>query len=290
MTFDQLAEHEYRDHLIYTELALREKEPDFKRILTTFAKHEREHYEFWLQFSARKSFSMSSFSMFKFRLLRKILGLTFTARFLERREAHFLHHYKDAMLKSADPQTKEKITAFLREEAADEQQLIAQIKEERVEFLSNIVLGLNDGLIELTGALVGFSFAFDRTLAVALAGSITGISASLSMAASAYMQARHDETRIHLAKKSGVYTGLAYIAVVTLLVTPFVFFEHIPAALICMATTITLIILSISYYTSVLFDRSFARQAGEIALFSIGVALIAFLIGSLFRNLTGIEL
>jgi VIT1/CCC1 family predicted Fe2+/Mn2+ transporter len=45
-----------------------------------------------------------------------------------------------------------------------------------------------------------------------------------------------------------------------------------------------------SYYTSVLFERNFKRQLGEMMLLSIGVALIAFLIGSAFRALSGVQI
>jgi len=41
------------------------------------------------------------------------------------------------------------------EENAHEQQLISMIYEERLQFAGSIVLGLNDALVELTGALAG---------------------------------------------------------------------------------------------------------------------------------------
>ena len=53
-----------------------------------------------------------------------------------------------------------------------------------------MVLGLNDALVELTGTLAGLTFALANARLVALAGIITGIAATLSMAASNYLAER----------------------------------------------------------------------------------------------------
>ncbi len=53
--------------------------------------------------------------------------------------------------------------------------------------MGSMVLGMNDALIELTGALAGFTFAMQNTRIVALAGLITGVSATLSMTSSSYL-------------------------------------------------------------------------------------------------------
>jgi len=68
--------------------------------------------------------------------------------------------------------------------------LIDLISEERLKYVSSIVLGLNDALVELTGALAGFTFALQKPGLIALAGLITGIAASFSMAASEYLSTK----------------------------------------------------------------------------------------------------
>ena len=47
-----------------------------------------------------------------------------------------------------------------------------------------MVLGLNDALVELTGTIAGLTFVLTNTTLIAMAGIITGIAATLSMAAS----------------------------------------------------------------------------------------------------------
>ena len=68
-----------------------------------------------------------------------------------------------------------------RDEDEHEQRLIALINEERLEYMGSVVLGLNDALVEFTGALAGFTLALSDSRLIALTGSITGIAAALSM-------------------------------------------------------------------------------------------------------------
>ena len=71
-----------------------------------------------------------------------------------------------------------------KSEQEHEAALIELIDEERLRYISSMVLGLNDALVELTGALAGFTFALGNTTTIAMAGFITGSAATLSMAAS----------------------------------------------------------------------------------------------------------
>jgi VIT1/CCC1 family predicted Fe2+/Mn2+ transporter len=65
----------------------------------------------------------------------------------------------------------------------------------------------------MTGALAGLTFAFRDSRTIALAGLITGISASFSMAASDYLSTKADEDGKN-PLRSAIYTGLAYIVTV----------------------------------------------------------------------------
>lgn len=61
------------------------------------------------------------------------------------------------------------------EEEVHEQKLIGLINEERLEYMGSVVLGLNDALVEFTGALAGFTLALSDSRLIALTGSITGL-------------------------------------------------------------------------------------------------------------------
>ncbi|MDI6704563.1 MAG: VIT1/CCC1 transporter family protein [bacterium] len=82
-----------------------------------------------------------------------------------------------------------------------------------------MVLGLNDALVELTGALAGFTFALQNTRVVAMAGLITGVAASLSMTTSEYLSTK-SEGGAKSPFKASVYTGSAYVLTVMFLIFP----------------------------------------------------------------------
>jgi vacuolar iron transporter family protein len=88
-----------------------------------------------------------------------------------------------------------------------------------------VVLGLNDALVELTGALAGLTLALQNTKLIALSGLITGIAAAMSMAASEYLSTRSEDTGKHPVR-AAVYTGIAYIGTVFLLILPYLLFEN----------------------------------------------------------------
>src|SRR3989344_375359 len=147
--------------------------------------------------------------------------------------------------------------------------------------MASIVLGVNDGLIELTGALVGFTFAFKSHDLVALSGLITGIAAALSMAASAFMQARHEHEKN--AVQAAALTGISYLIVVVFLVAPYVILQDVFVALPIMFSIALLIIGIISYFNSIYLKQKFLREFGIMLVFSIGVAAVTFAIGSGLR-------
>lgn len=288
MTAEYFARNQYRDYVIYKALAETEKNPDFKIILENLTAQEREDYQFWEKVSSIKEFSVSGLEVAAWRLMRRILGLTFMAKFMEGREKEMIEKYRVYLAGVKDIHHRKGVETIIEHEIYHERSFLSQIKEEKVEFIANIILGINDGLIELTGALTGFAFAFDNKPLVAVTGLITGMAASLSMASSAYMQARHQEGKD--ARRAGIYTGISYLTVVAILVGPYFIFTDIVVALLAMYALVLCIIAGASFYTGILFERHFWSQFREMATFSLGVVIITFLFGRLVRSVAGIDL
>lgn len=280
------AARQYRDYCIYKALAKVEPEQSFRVMIEKVTRYEHEDFLFWRALSKEKKWSISKLEIWYFLLVRKLLGLIFTVKILERRARETAALYKKYLARSMDDEARRHIERMIEHEIFHERELIAQLKEDRVTFLSNIVLGLNDGLVELTGALVGFSFALEDHVLIAEAGFITGVAASLSMASSAYMQARYGNAEDP--KKAGIYTGIAYIIVVLMLVAPFFVFQGVFISLTVMFGVAFFIINAMSLFGAVLLERSFFRQAGELFAASIGVGAVAFAIGMAFRLFSGV--
>ncbi|HHW49153.1 MAG TPA: rubrerythrin family protein, partial [Clostridiaceae bacterium] len=128
-----------------------------------------------------------------------------------------------------------------------------------------------------------------NTRLIALAGLITGIAASLSMAASEYLSTRteQDNTR---ALKSSLYTGGAYVFTVACLVLPYLVFSNYVVSLVFTIVAAIFIILVFNFYISVAKDLSFKERFFEMAGISLGVAVISFIIGYLIRLFLGVDI
>lgn len=283
----QFAEMELLSWQAYSELSKTEKNPQFKKILRELAAQEKLDFEFWCEVTGRSDYQVSRWRLAGIRAIRKVFGLAFTAKLLENSERRAVEMYTEHATE-VDPKLRARIEKMIEHEKEHEGQLVDKIHEEKIAFMGNIVLGLNDGLVELTGALTGFAFALQNHVLVALTGLITGVSASLSMAASAYLQARYEPGKQPL--KAAIYTGVAYILVVAVLIAPFLILKNVTISLAVMAALVAAIIAAVTLYGSVVFDRPWRREFGSMLGISVGVGVIAFVLGSLFQQLFGVSL
>ena len=120
------------------------------------------------------------------------------------------------------------IKVIIEEGEINEKILIGKIEEQRLMYMSAVVLGLNDAIIEFTGAFAGFAFAFQNSKYVAMAGDITGIAAALSMGASEYLSSKSDKNiTTKSALISASYTLVTYFVTVIALLSPFVYLSNV---------------------------------------------------------------
>ena len=177
------------------------------------------------------------------------------------------------------------------DEDRHEVELIELLNDERLKNMGSIVLGLNDALVELTGALAGFTFALSDPVKIAKTGLITGLAAAMSMAASAFLSARADshangsdgDEPEGQAGKAAVYTGVAYVLTVLLLIAPYFIFSNVTCALIAMLLSAIGVIAFFNYYLSVARGTSFKRGFFEMAGISTFVAVVSYGIGYLLK-------
>lgn len=198
--------------ILYTYIAKRQKEASNKAALLEIAAQERNHYEVWKGYTGR-AIRPSSLKLAFFKLLSRLAGDTFTIKLLEKGEDFSIED-----LRAIEAEISE-APAIIAEEEEHENRLMAMVDEERLHYVGAMVLGLNDALVELTGTIAGLTFALANTRLVALSAIITGASATLSMAASNYLAERASGNANAL--KSSVYTGMAYLVTVALMVLPF---------------------------------------------------------------------
>ncbi|MDR3705585.1 MAG: VIT1/CCC1 transporter family protein [Paludibacteraceae bacterium] len=273
-------QNEITESIVYARLAEIEKNPENKLVLKQISDDEHRHYETLKKYTNQSPAPRKGKILF-FYLIARIFGVTFGIKLMENGE-------NTAQNKYAAYENLPEIKQIAKEEDAHEQALIEMIKEEKLDYMGSIVLGLNDALVEFTGALAGFTLALHSSPLVALTGSITGIAAALSMASSEYLSTRVEDKSKH-AVKASVYTGIAYIITVALLILPFVLFQNIFIALGLTILAAVIIIAIFNYYYSVVKNESFKHRFLEMAILSLSVAAISFIIGYLLKQFTGIE-
>jgi VIT1/CCC1 family predicted Fe2+/Mn2+ transporter len=272
---------EITEHNIYKRLAGSIKDLENSKILYQIADDELRHSEDWKKYSQREV-KPNMWQVWKYYLISRIFGFTFGIKLMERGEEKAQENY--GRLKGKIPD----IDKWIHDEEVHEQKILAMLDEERLRYAGSVVLGLNDALVELTGALAGLTLALQNVKLIALSGLITGIAASLSMAASEYLSTRSEETDKHPVR-AAVYTGIAYIITVTLLVLPYLLIQNYIIDLIITLTLAVLIIAGFNYYISVAKDEPFRSRFLEMAGLSLGVATFSFIIGYFIRQWLGVD-
>ncbi len=279
----KMQQSELTESVIYEKIAAFAKGEENKQTLLRLAREEKAHYEIWKKYTGEELKPQRG-KVLKYTFLARTLGFTFAVKLMERGEENAQSEY-ELLAKEV-----EESVIIKQQEEEHEQALLGMLDEERLQYVGSMVLGLNDALVELTGSLAGFAFALQNNRLIALSGLIVGISATFSMASSEFLAARSEGRGDAL--KSCSYTGIAYLITVVLLIAPYLLFgstQYIPA-LICMLAVVVLIIAGFTYYTSVAQDQPFKRRFLEMALISIGVAVLSFVVGVLAKKFLGVDL
>ena len=277
----KMQQNEMTESVIYEKIAKFAKGDENKETLHRLAQEERAHCKIWEQYTGIEM-KPQKLKVFLYSLTARILGFTFAVKRMEKGEKGAQEEYE--LLSQEVPESVE----IRHQEEEHEHALLQMLDEERLRYVGSMVLGLNDALVELTGSLAGFAFALQNSRLIALSGLIVGISATFSMASSEFLAARSEGRTDAL--KSCAYTGVAYLLTVVALIAPYLIFSNYLVAMICMLAVVVLVIAGFSYYIGVAQDQPFGSRFMEMALISIGVAVVSFVVGILAKKFLGVDL
>jgi vacuolar iron transporter family protein len=273
---------EITEHIIYKKIAASQKDPHNHEVLTRIAEDELGHYEIWKGYSHQDVAPNNPRILFYY-LIARVLGTTFAIKLMEGVEKRAQSYDKALINKIPEIQT------ILANEVVHERELIALIDEERLKYVGSIVLGLNDALVEFVGMLAGLTFALQNTQIIAVAGLITGVAASLSMGSSEYLSQKSENSPTD-PKKAALYTSIAYIITVVLLILPFLVLHSPYYALLFTLLGAVIIIFLFTFYISVARDLPFRRRFAEMLAISFGIAAISFVIGIFIRTVLNVSI
>lgn len=279
----QSQKDEMTGYLIYLKLSKVIRNPENSALLKRIADNEKQHYEILKKYTGR-DVSADGFKVFFFVLLGRILGLSFALKLMENAEKNAQRSFG-----KMDESVAE-LKSMMEDEERHERELINLINEKRLNYMGSIVLGLNDALVELTGALAGYTFAMQNSRLIGIIGLITGIAASLSMASSQYLSKKQEEDSRENPILSSLFTGIAYIFTVIILVLPFFLLPyHFISLGISLSFAIAIIFL-FNFYISTAKDLPFFKRFLQMSLISLGVAALSFGIGYVVKTFIGVDI
>lgn len=286
--------------------------PDVHHTLDELIAVERAHLAFWKRFFDLPIEELNLGRRFKLSLLIvlcKVFGSTAVHLVLEAIEVHGIRKYLALWREYQGQPLGEALQGILMDEFKHEDVLVTALTERKInaEKIRNIFLGLNDGLVEILGAVSGFFGAFGEATMVLIAASTTAVAGALSMAAGAFL-ALNSEKEVkttEIAKKiflgegsdvvpmeespigSAIVVGSAYIAGAIIPVLPVVF--GATNALFSVLTA-GLMVIVVSTILSFLSGMDVTRRILlNMAIIAIAVS-VTYGIGVFAKRLWGIAL
>jgi len=291
LTLEEVARDGSRDELTdyaaYRRLStLRiEKNQEFRGVLKQLADTEHGHYEFWIRYIPGTKIGINRFKVYLTVLIRILFGTAFASRFLERNENAVIKRYQAAQ--SLIPERdRPAFDRMLQDEISHEKEFEQKTEGGSIKYISFVVLGLADAVVEIAGIHAGSLGIYGSTRLSGLAGVIAGAAASIAMASAAYAQAKQGFQGS--ASKSAAYTGVSYFATALILATPYFVTERMVYALGVSLTFAVALIAFISFYSSVISDKPFARDFLEITGIMFGATVALYLLGTIIHTFVGI--
>ena len=274
---------EYSDYTLYDRLSRTVKEgSQFAEALKELSATEHRHFEFWRRYVPDEEPRVSRAKILWVLLLRRVLGLTFASRYLDRHESKVIDEY-GALAHLIPEQDKKSFEEMVADERGHEREFEGRIETSAVQYISFVVLGLADALVEITGIHAGSLGLYHRTVIAGLAGVLAGAAASLAMASASFAQAKQGFKGS--ARLSATYTGVSYFVTAVILATPYFLTSDMVYALSVSLTLAVLILAVTTYYSSIITEKPFTKDFLEILAIMFAVTLVLYLFGYAVRPL-----
>ena len=166
--------------------------PSLQLMLDELITVEARHFAFWQGFFGITVTGLDAGRRLKLGvlvLLCRVFGAAAIHLVLEAIEVHGVRKYLQVWDRYRDGPLGAALREVLEDEFKHEDETVAGDAERRInpERVRNIFLGLNDGLVEILGAVSGFFAAFGEVVTVLMAGLTVAVAGALSMAAGAYV-------------------------------------------------------------------------------------------------------
>jgi len=188
--------NELNDSALYAALASIERDLDFRSKLEAISKMEAGHAEFWRGFLQERGVTPKVKGRVFFtgliKFVRKIFGRVLIASLFELGESTAVSAYNSFLeLPEITEEEKLKLKEVIMDELEHEKVFSRSKQLFHVENFRDFILGMNDGLVEILGAVTGLSAVYPfNPLMVAISGLIVGVAGALSMGIGSFISVR----------------------------------------------------------------------------------------------------
>ena len=168
------------------------RDADMQRTLSELIDVETHHLAFWQKFFDLNIDRLDFGRQVKLgtvKLTCRVFGATAVHLVLEAIEVYGVRKYLSLWKSYQGQPLGDALKGILLDEFKHEDVLVTKLTERKInaEKIRNIFLGLNDGLVEILGAVSGFFGAFGNPLMVLVAAFTTAVAGALSMGAGAFL-------------------------------------------------------------------------------------------------------
>ena len=286
-------------------------DPALATILDQLIPIETRHYEFWQHFFGLKLERLDPGRRAKLALLvalARLFGAPAIHLILEAIEVFGVRKYLSVWRQYEASPLGWAVREILEDEFEHEDAVVSaeaarQINPQRVR---DIFLGLNDGLVEILGAVSGFFGAFSNATTVLVAGVMVGVAGALSMGAGAFLAGSSEaEVRDTEARRrqflgqtdgagepadspfaSGVRVGVSYVIGAVVPVLPVLFGARtLWPSLVVAGGVIVLVSTILAFLSGMDVKRRILLNLGIIA----AAVAVSYLIGLVAKAVWGVS-
>jgi predicted membrane protein (TIGR00267 family) len=298
------------DLLLYRRLYVI-SDPELQTVLSELIEVEVRHFTFWQHFFQLELHTLGPLRKLKFWIILaacRIFGAPAVDLALEAIEVYGVRKYLDVWERYKSEPLGSAMRGVLEDEFGHEDLVVSRVKERLInpDRVRNIFLGLNDGMVEILGAVTGFFASFEQNTLVLVAGLTTAVAGAISMGAGAYVamgseqevrktqeekarflgETQESAHRRESVLRSGVIVGISYFVGSSFPLIPVIFGAKSPFPSIITGGSMILLVSIVLAFLSGMNVRK--RALTNLALIALAVG-ITYLIGICVRTLLGIQ-
>jgi predicted membrane protein (TIGR00267 family) len=273
---------------------------------------EARHFAFWQEFFNLRLSALNFGRRVKLSILAsvcRLFGPSSIDLILEAIEVYGIRKYLSLWEQYRDTPLAEAVRGILEDEFEHEDEVVTRLNERIInpDRVRNIFLGLNDGMVEILGAVSGFFASFGQNSLVLLAGLTTAVAGSLSMAAGVYVatssenevRRTQDEKMRFIGERSGplqreepaitsgIIVGISYFAGAAFPLLPVFFGARGPVySVITGGSMILLVSLALAFLSGMEIKK---RALTNLVLIAVAVG-VSYAIGLAVRAMLGVQI